>query len=91
MIFNEIPPTLSSDRVLVYPVYSSLSKHPAQTELSSLFISDGEVDVCINFRNLDVDTFGGELDLNRFNEVFVVDLKSFLYHYNTPKNLYDFF
>ena len=89
MIFNEIPRTLSSDRVLVYPIYSSLSKHPAQTELSSLFISDGEVDVCINFRNLDIDKFEGELDLNKFNEVFVVDLKSFLYHYNTPKNLYD--
>lgn len=88
MIFNEIPTTLSTDRVLVYPIYSSLSKHPAQTELSCLFISDGEIDCCINYKNLDVEPFGGELDLSRFKKVFVVDLKSFLYHYKTD-NLYD--
>jgi len=88
MIFNEIPTTLSTDRVLVYPIYSSLSKHPAQTELSCLFISDGEIDCCINYKNLDVEPFGGELDLSRFTKVFVVDLKSFLYHYKTD-NLYD--
>ena len=61
MIFNEISTTLSADRVLVYPIYSSLSKHPAQTELSCLFISDGEIDCCINYKNLDVEPFGGEL------------------------------
>ncbi len=88
MIFNEISTTLSADRVLVYPIYSSLSKHSAQTELSCLFISDGEIDCCINYKNLDVEPFGGELDLSRFKKVFVVDLKSFLYHYKTD-NLYD--
>jgi hypothetical protein len=88
MIFNEISTTLSTDRVLVYPIYSSLSKHSAQTELSCLFISDGEMDCCINYKNLDVEPFGGGLDLSRFKKVFVVDLKSFLYHHKTD-NLYD--
>jgi hypothetical protein len=89
MIFNEIPTNLSVDRILVYPLFSSLSRHPAQTELSCLFISDGEVDCCINYKNLDVEPFCGELDFSRYGEVFVVDLKSFLYHYSCGENFYD--
>lgn len=89
MIFNEIPPALSLDRVLVYPIYSSLSRHPSQTGVSSVFITDGVVDCCINYKNIDVEPFGGELDLSRFKEVFVVDLKSFLYHNRCGDNFYD--
>ena len=83
--------SLSRDSIFVYPILSSLTKHSAQTRVSSLIVSDGDIDLFINYHNIDSELVSTEIDFSEFEQVFVYKLKDFLYHYKGPtSNLYDF-
>jgi len=82
--------SLSRDSIFVYPIVSSLNKHSAQTRISSLVISDGNVDLFVNYHNIDSEVVSDPIDFSEFKTVCVYKLKEFLYHYQYPtSNLYD--
>jgi hypothetical protein len=81
-------PALSS-KVLVFPILSSLEKHPHLSRLSAILISDGELDLFVNYNNIDASCVSDRIDFSPFEEVWVVGLKEFLHHYEFVNNMYD--
>jgi hypothetical protein len=81
-------PALSS-KVLVFPILSSLEKHPYLSRLSAILISDGELDLFVNYNNIDASCVSDKIDFSSFEEVWVVGLKEFLHHYDFVNNMYD--
>jgi hypothetical protein len=83
--------SLSRDSIFVYPILSSLNKHSAQTRISSIMVSDGVIDLFINYHNIDSECVSNDIDFSEFKRVFVYKLKDFLYHYKgDTSNIYDF-
>ena len=78
-----------SSKVLVFPILTSLEKHPHQTRISSILISDGETDLFVNYNNIDASCVWDMIDFSRFEEVIIVGMKEFLHHYDFLPNMYD--
>ena len=71
-----------SSKVLVFPILTSLVKHPHLSRVSAIIISDGDTDLFINYNNIDASYVTDEIDFSRYEEVCVVGLKEFLHHYD---------
>ena len=71
-----------SSKVLVFPILTSLVKHPHLSRVSSILISDGDTDIFVNYNNIDANCVTDKIDFNQFEEVCVVGLKEFLHHYD---------
>lgn len=80
---------LQREKVLVYPILTSLDKHPKLSRISSLILSDGVLDLFINYHNIDADVVDEMVDFSQFNEVYIVGMKDFLYHYDFLPNMHD--
>ena len=80
---------LQRERVLVYPILTSLDKHPINTRISALIISDGTLDLFINYHNIDATKIDQKVEFHNFKEVYIVGMKDFLYHYDFLPNMYD--
>ena len=80
---------LNRDSVLVYPILTSLEKHPVLTRISSIILSDGVLDLFINYHNIDASKVEEQIDFTNFKEVWVVGMKEFLHHYVFLPNMYD--
>jgi hypothetical protein len=78
-----------SEKVVVFPILSSLEKHPRLSRISAILISDGELDLFVNYHNIEASTISEKIDFNPFKEVCVVGLKDFLHHYEFLPNMYD--
>ena len=52
-------------------------------------MSDGELDLFINYYNVDASTISDSIDFQRFKSVCVVGLKDFLHHYEYIDNMFD--
>ena len=78
-----------SSKVLVFPILTSLVKHPHLSRVSSIIISDGVVDLFINYNNIDASYVTDEIDFSQFEEVCVVGLKELLHHYDYLPTMYD--
>jgi len=78
-----------SSKVLVFPILTSLEKHPHQTRISAVLISDGVTDLFVNYNNIDADCVWDGIDFSRFEEVMIVGMKEFLHHYDFLPNMYD--
>lgn len=78
-----------SEKVVVFPILSSLEKHPRCSRISSILISDGELDLFVNYHNIEASTISEKIDFKPFKEVFVVGLKEFLHHYDYVDNMFD--
>lgn len=79
-----------SKKVLVFPILSSLEKHPKLSRISSILISDGDLDLFVNYHNIETSKVQDKIDFSQFLEVWVVGLKDFLHHYEFMDNMYDF-
>tara|TARA_B100000035_G_C20998032_1_gene553444 strand:+ start:403 stop:1557 length:1155 start_codon:yes stop_codon:yes gene_type:complete len=73
----------------VYPILTSLEKHPIHTRISALIISDGTLDLFINYHNIDATKIDEKVEFHNFKEVYIVGMKDFLYHYDFLPNMYD--
>lgn len=71
-----------SSKVLVFPILTSLVKHPHLSRISSILISDGDIDIFVNYNNIDAGYVTDPIDFSQFEEVCVVGLKEFLHHYD---------
>ena len=80
---------LQGERVLVYPILTSLEKHSIHTRVSALIISDGTLDLFINYHNIDATKIDEKVEFHNFKEVYIVGMKDFLYHYHFLPNMYD--
>ena len=80
---------LQGERVMVYPILTSLDKHPIHTRVSALIISDGTLDLFINYHNIDATKIDQKVEFHNFKEVYIVGMKDFLYHYDFLPNMYD--
>lgn len=80
---------LNSERVLVFPILTSLEKHPILSRISSIIISDGTLDLFVNYHNIDATGVTDNIDFGLFKEVFIVGMKEFLYHNQYSDNMYD--
>jgi len=80
---------LQRERVLVYPILTSLDKHPINTRISALIISDGTLDLFINYHNIDATKIDQKVEFHNFKEVYIVGMKDFLYHYDFLPNMHD--
>ncbi len=80
---------LQRERILVYPILTSLEKHPIHTRISALIISDGTLDLFINYHNIDATKIDEKVEFHNFKEVYIVGMKDFLYHYDFLPNMYD--
>ena len=78
-----------SEKVVVFPILSSLEKHPRLSRVSSILISDGELDLFVNYHNIEASTISEKIDFKPFKEVCVVGLKEFLHHYDYIDNMFD--
>jgi len=78
-----------SKKILVFPILSSLEKHPKLSRISSILISDGELDLFVNYHNIEASTISEKIDFKPFKEVCVVGLKEFLHHYDYVDNMFD--
>ena len=74
---------------MVYPILTSLDKHSIHTRVSALIISDGTLDLFINYHNIDATKIDEKVELHNFKEVYIVGMKDFLYHYHFLPNMYD--
>lgn len=79
-----------SSKVLVFPILTSLEKHPHQTRISAILVSDGDTDLFVNYNNIDASCVWDTIDFSRFEEVMIVGMKEFLHHYDFLPNMYDF-
>ena len=77
------------EKVLVFPILSSLEKHPRLSRVSAILMSDGELDLFINYHNADASTISEWIDFRKFESVCVVGLKDFLHHYEYIDNMFD--
>ena len=80
---------LQAERVMVYPILTSLDKHSIHTRVSALIISDGTLDLFINYHNIDATKIDEKVEFHNFKEVYIVGMKDFLYHYHFLPNMYD--
>ena len=80
---------LQGERVMVYPILTSLDKHSIHTRISALIISDGTLDLFINYHNIDATKIDQKVEFHNFKEVYIVGMKDFLYHYDFLPNMYD--
>ena len=80
---------LNREKILVYPILTSLERHSNLSRISSIILSDGVLDLFINYNNIDSDKVEEKVDFSQFKEVWVVGLKEFLYHYDFLPNMYD--
>ena len=80
---------LQGERILVYPILTSLDKHSIHTRISALIISDGTLDLFINYHNIDATKIDEKVEFHNFKEVYIVGMKDFLYHYHFLPNMYD--
>ncbi len=80
---------LQGERVMVYPILTSLDKHSIHTRISALIISDGTLDLFINYHNIDATKIDEKVEFHNFKEVYIVGMKDFLYHYHFLPNMYD--
>ena len=71
---------LQREKILVYPILTSLEKHPIHTRISALIISDGTLDLFINYNNIDATKIDQKVEFHNFKEVYIVGMKDFLYH-----------
>ena len=78
-----------SSKVLVFPILTSLVKHPHLSRVSAIIISDGDTDLFVNYNNIDAACVTDLIDFNQFDEVCVVGLKDFLHHYDYLPTMYD--
>ena len=78
-----------SSKVLVFPILTSLERHPHQTRISAILISDGETDLFVNYNNIDASCVSYTIDFSPFEEVMIVGMKEFLHHYDFLPNMYD--
>ena len=74
---------------MVYPILTSLDKHSIHTRVSALIISDGTLDLFINYHNIDATKIDEKVEFHNFKEVYIVGMKDFLYHYHFLPNMYD--
>lgn len=74
---------------MVYPILTSLDKHSIHTRISALIISDGTLDLFINYHNIDATKIDEKVEFHNFKEVYIVGMKDFLYHYHFLPNMYD--
>ena len=74
---------------MVYPILTSLDKHSIHTRVSALIISDGTLDLFINYHNIDATKIDQKVEFHNFKEVYIVGMKDFLYHYDFLPNMYD--
>jgi len=80
---------LQREKILVYPILTSLEKHSIHTRVSALIISDGTLDLFINYNNIDATKIDQKVEFHNFKEVYIVGMKDFLYHYDFLPNMYD--
>ena len=80
---------LNREKILVYPILTSLERHSNLSRISSIILSDGVLDLFINYHNIDSDKVEEKVDFSQFKEVWVIGLKEFLYHYDFLPNMYD--
>ena len=78
-----------SSKVLVFPILTSLEKHPHLSRVSGIIISDGDADLFVNYNNIDASCVTDPIDFGLFEEVCVVGLKEFLHHYDFLPNMFD--
>jgi hypothetical protein len=78
-----------SSKVLVFPILTSLVKHPHLSRVSAIIISDGNTDLFVNYNNIDASYVTDPIDFSLFEEVCVVGLKEFLHHYDFLPNMFD--
>ena len=78
-----------SSKVLVFPILTSLEKHPHLSRVSGIIISDGDTDLFVNYNNIDASCVTDPIDFSLFEEVCVVGLKEFLHHYDFLPNMFD--
>lgn len=78
-----------SSKVLVFPILTSLEKHPHLSRISSILISDGELDLFVNYHNIDASGVTDKIDFSKFESVHVVGLKDLLHHYQYQSNMFD--
>ena len=78
-----------SEKVLVFPILTSLEKHPHLSRISAILVSDGVIDLFVNYNNIDASCVSDTIDFSPFKEVWVVGLKDFLHHYEFLPNMYD--
>jgi hypothetical protein len=78
-----------SEKVLVFPILTSLEKHPHLSRISAILVSDGVTDLFVNYNNIDASCVSDTIDFSPFKEVWVVGLKDFLHHYEFLPNMYD--
>ena len=78
-----------SSKVLVFPILTSLEKHPHLSRISSIIVSDGVTDLFVNYNNIDASCVSDTIDFSPFEEVWVVGMKEFLHHYDFLPNMYD--
>ena len=78
-----------SSKVLVFPILTSLEKHPHLSRVSGIIISDGDTDLFVNYNNIDASCVTDPIDFGLFEEVCVVGLKEFLHHYDFLSNMFD--
>ena len=80
---------LQGERVMVYPILTSLDNHSIHTRISALIISDGTLDLFINYHKIDATKIDEKVEFHNFKEVYIVGMKDFLYHYHFLPNMYD--
>lgn len=78
-----------SSKVLVFPILTSLGRHPHQTRISAILVSDGVTDLFVNYNNIDASCVSHTIDFSPFEEVMIVGMKDFLHHYDFLPNMYD--
>ena len=78
-----------SSKVLVFPILTSLERHPHQTRISAILVSDGVTDLFVNYNNIDASQVSYTIDFSPFEEVMIVGMKEFLHHYDFLPNMYD--
>lgn len=78
-----------SSKVLVFPILTSLEKHPHLSRVSGIIISDGDTDLFVNYNNIDASCVTDPIDFSLFEEACVVGLKEFLHHYDFLPNMFD--
>jgi len=74
---------------LVFPILTSLERHPHQTRISAILVSDGVTDLFVNYNNIDASQVSYTIDFSPFEEVMIVGMKEFLHHYDFLPNMYD--
>jgi len=78
-----------SEKVLVFPILTSLEKHPHLSRISAILVSDGVTDLFVNYNNIDASCVSDTIDFSPFEEVMIVGMKDFLHHYDFLPNMYD--